>query len=183
MKTESNTVRVKIRRFQTSDIEALFEAVRESTIELSRWLPWCHAAYAIEEAAAFVNSRDEARASEEEYSFAVVDEASNEFLGGVGLNGINRAHQIGNLGYWVRSSQAGRGVASTAARLAARFGFEELKLQRIEIVAAVENETSQRVAEKICATREAVLRKRLLIHNVPHDAALFSLVAEDMKLW
>ncbi|HYE66449.1 MAG TPA: GNAT family protein, partial [Pyrinomonadaceae bacterium] len=60
------------------------------------------------------------------------------------------------------------------------FGLEELGLQRIEIVVAVDNWASQRVAEKVGATREGILRKRLLIHGRPQDALMYSLVAEDL---
>jgi RimJ/RimL family protein N-acetyltransferase len=87
---------------------------------------------------------------------------------------------MANLGYWVRTSATGHGVATTATRLAARFGFEELGMQRIEIVAALDNIPSQRVAEKSGAKREGVLRRRLLIRGESLDAVLFSLVPEDL---
>src|SRR5437764_6118705 len=48
---------------------------------------------------------------DEWYSFAVLDQSCGRFLGGVGINFINRVHQFANLGYWVRTSAAGRGVA------------------------------------------------------------------------
>jgi RimJ/RimL family protein N-acetyltransferase len=101
-------------------------------------------------------------------------------LGGVGLNFINRVHQFANLGYWTRTSASGKGIASQAARLVALFGLEQLGLQRIEIVAALPNLASQRVAEKIGAVREGVLRKRLRIRGEAEDAILFSLVREDL---
>ena len=85
---------------------------------------------------------------------------------------------MGNLGYWVRTSAAGRGAATRATRLAARFGFEQLGLHRIEIVAAIDNIGSQRVAEKAGAVREGVLRKRLLIRGKSQDAVLYSLIRE-----
>ena len=66
-------------------------------------------------------------------------------------------YQFANLGYWVRSSRAGRGVATTATLLTARFGLQTLALQRIEILAAVGNRASQRVAEKAGAKKEGVL--------------------------
>jgi RimJ/RimL family protein N-acetyltransferase len=87
---------------------------------------------------------------------------------------------MANLGYWVRTSAAGRGVATNATRAAARFGFEQLGLRRIEIVAAVDNIPSQRVAEKAGAVREGILRQRLLIRGKSMDAVLFSLVREDL---
>jgi ribosomal-protein-serine acetyltransferase len=68
------------------------------------------------------------------------------------------------------------------SRLAARFGFEELGLQRVEIVAAVENVSSRRAAEKAGARREGILRKRIVLYGVTHDAVLYSLVAEDLTL-
>ncbi|HEX8891487.1 MAG TPA: GNAT family protein, partial [Pyrinomonadaceae bacterium] len=67
----------------------------------------------------------------------------------------------------------------SATRLAARFALEELKLQRVEILAATGNHASQRVAEKAGATREGVLRKRLLVKGQAQDAVLYSLVSED----
>ena len=100
----------------------------------------------------------------------------------MGLNFFNRVHQVANLGYWVRTSATGRGVATKAAHLVARFGFAQLGLHRIEILAAVDNIASQRVAEKVGAVREGVLRKRLLINGESLDAVMFSLLPEDVGL-
>jgi len=171
--------RVLIRPYRAADIGAMYEAVRESIREVSRWLPWCHAGYTVEETKAFVMSREDAWKNDEAYGFGVFDSASGNYLGGVGLNFINRVHQCANLGYWVRSSQTGRGVASAATRLAARCALEHLGFQRVEILAAVGNRASQRVAEKAGATREGTLRQRLLVNGQPHDAVLYSLISED----
>ncbi len=100
----------------------------------------------------------------------------------MGLNFFNRVHQMANLGYWVRTSAVGRGTATLAACLVARFGFAQLGLHRIEILAAVDNIASQRVAEKVGAVREGVLRKRLLINGESHDAVMLSLLPEDVGL-
>ena len=169
-----------IRPYREEDASALYEAVRESLPEVSRWLPWCHENYSLEESKEFVGSRETATHDGEWYSFAVFEREGGKFLGGVGLNFFNRVHQMANLGYWVRTSAAGRGVATDATRAVARFGFEELGLQRIEIVVAVGNLSSQRVAEKAGAAREGVLRKRLVINGEPQGAVLFSLVREDL---
>jgi len=172
---------ILIRPFRDEDIHPLYEAVRESITELSRWLPWCHANYRIEETTEFIRSREAAWQNDTDYGFGVFETGTGKFLGGVGLSQINRTYQMGNLGYWVRTSSAGRGVTPRSARLAARFALEELKLQRVEILAAVGNRASQRVAEKVGAIREGTLRRRLLVNNQPQDAILYSLVSEDFK--
>jgi len=138
-------------------------------------LPY-HATGLLKESESFVLSREVAWNQKTEYDFAVFDVESEQFLGGVGLNQFNRDHNFANLGYWVRSSQTRRGIATAATLLAAQFGFEDLGLYRIEIVAAVGNTASQRVAEKANATREGILRSRLLLHNRPHEAVMYSLV-------
>jgi ribosomal-protein-serine acetyltransferase len=181
MSTELTDGKILIRTLSAEDVDAVFEAVRESMSELSKWMPWCHPDYAREETVAFINSRPDDWNADVAYTFAITDAQTGAFLGSVGLNFINRQYQMGNLGYWVRTSANGRGVAAAAARLIARFGFHELGLQRLEIIAAVENYPSQRVAEKTGATREGVLRKRLLYKGQTRDAVLYSLVAEDLE--
>ena len=116
-----------------------------------------------------------------EYAFAIVQAQDGQFLGGCGLNQINRVNRFANLGYWVRTSQAGHGVATVAARLLAQFGFGELKLSRLELVIDVDNQASQRVAEKLGAFREGVLRQRLSVHNQARDAVMYSLIPRDLK--
>ncbi len=170
-----------IRTYRPEDVNALFEAARESIAEVGRWLPWCHENYSIEETQHFINSRGPLSQGDEWYSFGIFEQDGGGFVGGVGINFINRVHQLANLGYWVRTSAAGRGVATIATRAVARFGFDQLSLQRIEIVAAVDNIPSQRVAEKAGAIREGVLRKRLLIGGKSIDAVMFSLVPDDLR--
>jgi RimJ/RimL family protein N-acetyltransferase len=170
---------VRLRRFHLEDADELYDAVRESVDELARWLPWCHAAYSRDEAQAWVESRAAAWVQGQEYSFVICRADGDRLLGGAGLNQFDPLRLRCNLGYWVRTSETGRGLATRGARLLARFGLESLGLERIEIVAAVGNRASQRVALKAGAQREGVARRRLRVHGVQHDAVCFSLIPQD----
>lgn len=172
---------IGIRPFRGGDVPLLFEAVRESVGELSAWMAWCRPDYSFQDSIEFVRSAPSAWESGEHFSFVVFEVNGGRFLGGTGLNFINRLHSFANLGYWVRSSATRRGVASRAVKLVARFGFEDLKFSRLEILAAVGNLASQRVAEKAGARREGTLRKRLQLHGQSEDAVMFSLVAGDLS--
>ncbi len=171
---------VLLRPYGSGDVEHLYQAVRESVTEMSTWMPWCHADYSIEESRAWVESRAEVWKKETEYDFAITDARDGSFLGGCGLSHIDQANQIANLGYWVRTSRTKRGVASAAVRLLVQFGLGKLKLNRIEIMAAVGNKASQRVAEKVGARREGILRNRLVVRDRVYDAVMFSLIPEDL---
>jgi RimJ/RimL family protein N-acetyltransferase len=85
------------------------------------------------------------------------------------------------MAYWVRSSQIGRGLATAAVKLLAGFGFDELGLNRLEIVVAKGNFPSQRVAEKAGALREGELRRRIQVRDRIFDVVMFSLIPTDMK--
>jgi RimJ/RimL family protein N-acetyltransferase len=182
MRTELSNDFVKIRRYCADDIPSLFEAARESANEMLAWLSWCHPDYTVEESRSFVLSSESAWDEKTGFAFAVLDVKNNLFLGGIGLTKISRNHKFANLGYWVRSSQTGRGAATAAALLAAKFGFEDLGLNRIEILAAEGNAASRRVAEKAGAKQEGILRNRLLLHNRPHDAVMYSLIPSDINI-
>jgi len=69
---------------------------------------------------------------------------------------------------------------TTAARLADRFAFRELKLTRHEIVARVDNVASRRVAEKVGSTFEYVARNRLLHKGRPYYASVYSLLPGEV---
>ena len=171
---------VRIRPYAPSDAEALYEAVRESIAEVGAWLEWCHPDYAIEESRAWIDHCAAARAEGREYNFAIVD-ADDRFLGGCGLNRIEHNHRVANLGYWVRTSAAGRGVATAATLLLAEFAFEQTNLNRLQILASTRNTASQRVAERAGARREAVAPDRLFLRGERHDAVQYALLRSEFR--
>jgi ribosomal-protein-serine acetyltransferase len=181
MKTEWEGDVVGIRPYRQSDVPLLLEAVQESMKELHEWLPWCHPQYNIHDSTEFMTTREEEWRNGEHYSFVIYARANGFFLGGVGINFINHVHNFANLGYWVRTRATRHGVATAAVRLAAEFAFNELKFSRLEIVAGLNNKASQRVAEKVGALREGLLRRRLLLYGEPQDAVLFSLIPDDLR--
>jgi len=62
-----------------------------------------------------------------------------------------------------------------------RFAFNELRLNRVEITVAVDNQASLRVVEKVGATKEGILRNRLTKNDAPCDAVMFSLIPQDLE--
>jgi RimJ/RimL family protein N-acetyltransferase len=172
--------KITIRPYKAEDADDLYEAARESVTDLFPWMPWCHPDYSRAEAEAWARSRAQLFSEGREYDFAIVDSAGR-FLGGCGLNQISREHWFANLGYWVRTSAAGHGTAPAATRRLAAFAFAETNLLRLEIVCAVENRRSQRVAEKAGAIREGILHDRLFLHGQSHDAVIYALVKSNRE--
>jgi RimJ/RimL family protein N-acetyltransferase len=172
---------VHIRRYQYSDAVQVFQAIQESLAEVSRWLPELNTSLTLEEVQSYIESQPSLRAERKAYNFAIVDAYDSGILGGCGLTRVNWQHRLANLFYWVRSSRTGGGIASAATAQLAQFGFETLELHRIEIVVATRNPASIRVAEKVGAKREGILRNRITLNDTVHDAFMYSLIPSDLE--
>ena len=169
--------RCKAKLYEPEDAEDIVAAVMESVLEVGRWMAWCRPGYSIDDARDWIRLQQELTRQDLAYEFAIRDDAGR-YLGGCGVNQVNKANRFANLGYWVRTSAMGNGIAPAAARLVANEVFRATDLVRLEIVCAVENVRSQRVAEKVGAMREGVLRRRLAIPGGSSDAVMYSLVRE-----
>jgi RimJ/RimL family protein N-acetyltransferase len=177
---KSKDGRIILRPPGMDDVPSIYEAVQVSMQELMPWMDWCHPEYSSDETSEWIQRIPEGWKEGVNYQFGIFDAFSGQFLGGCGLNHINRYYRMANLGYWVRSDRTREGVATEAAVLVAKFGFQELGLRRIEIVTGIENKPSNRVAEKTSAQYEGVLRKRLKFGDRNIDAAMYSLIPEDL---
>jgi RimJ/RimL family protein N-acetyltransferase len=170
---------VAVRAWRPDDAPALVEAVQESVVELAAWMPWAHAGWSRDDADAWIDESLVAMKAGSRYEFAIVDQ-DDGVLGACGVNQLRPVQRFANVGYWVRSAAAGRGVAPAAVRLISEFAFDVVGMQRIEIVVQVGNARSERVAAKAGATREGVLRHRLRTRDVPVDAVMYSLIPRDL---
>ncbi len=164
-----------LRPFVNEDAAAFAQAARESTPTVGLWMPWCHANYTEQEALDWFASCRQGLENGSAYEFGVFTYDGSELLGGAGLNMISKLHAYSNLGYWVRQSHQRRGIAFNCVKVLREFAFENLKLNRIEIVVAVGNETSAGVARRSGATLECVAKNRLVLHSNPVAASIYSI--------
>jgi ribosomal-protein-serine acetyltransferase len=169
---------ISIRPYRIADAPPLLEAAMESVPEAYPFMPWCHPGLTLLEMHTWIEAQVAAREARTAYELVILSQ-DGRFLGGCGLNQIDAANQRANLGYWVRSSARGRGVATAAVRQLVRWGFENTDLVRLEVLVSIQNKRSLRVAEKSGAWREGILRKRLMLHGTAHDAVVFSFVRPD----
>ncbi|MCH8620884.1 GNAT family N-acetyltransferase [Undibacterium sp. TS12] len=171
-----------LRAYESRDADMFAAVVRESVPTVGRWMSWCHAEFNTADAQAWFEVCDKAREEGSAYEFGIFSEDGHELLGGAGLNLISKMHNYCNLGYWVRPSRQGQGLASKAAGVLAGIGFNELGLSRIEVVAAEGNHGSIKVASKLGAQLECMARNRLLVGGVPVRAAVHSLLPQDLRI-
>ncbi|WP_149548707.1 GNAT family N-acetyltransferase [Streptomyces marokkonensis] len=115
-------------------------------------------------------------------SFRIEDAGTGTALGHIGVNEIRPALRVGRVGYWVLPEARGRGVATRALLLAARWAFTGLGLHRLELDHAVGHEASCRVAERCGFRYEGTMRGAAFAadrHDAFRDAHLHARLATD----
>lgn len=174
------TARFVLRRFGRRDADLVAESVQASLPELCEWLPWAHPHYTREEAAAFVRDSVAAWREGRAYDYAIRPIGDPEsHLGNISIWSVSRLGRTGEIGYWVRTDQTAKGVATEVTARLIRLGFEELDFHKINLRIAVGNRASERVAEKLGFTKEGVLREELLIKGRWVDHTLYSILVHE----
>lgn len=177
------TPRLTLRPFRRRDVDDLVSAVKASMPELSQWLPWAHAGYDKGEALRFVRDSAAAWTEGRAFDFAIrFTEDDTSHLGNISVWPVSRRERSGEIGYWIRSDMAGKGIATEAAARVAQVGFEELGLHRITLRIAVGNRSSERVAEKLGFVQEGLLRKEVLVRGEWLDHTLWAMLEEEFRV-
>lgn len=166
------TDRLVLRPFSVGDVPYVVEAARDP--QMLRWMLW-----AAEESAERAREFCTRLAHEDpvhKINFAV--EVDGRCSGSVGLQRAEWMFGRVEIGYWLAPWARGRGLATEAVRRVTDYAFQT-GLYRVELLAAVGNEPSQRVAERAGFVREAVLRRAgLLPGGSRTDMVMFARLAE-----
>ncbi|GAB3636689.1 GNAT family N-acetyltransferase [Hymenobacter arcticus] len=116
------------------------------------------------------------------YAFALELKVTGELVGGIGLTPDPRLDRA-EAGYWLGQDYWGQGLASEALGALLRFGFDELKLNKIFATHITSNPASGRVMLKNGMVKEGELAQHTKRDGHYHDLWQYRLLrAEYMQL-
>lgn len=173
------TERLVLRCPELTDLEPIHESVLESVESLRPWMPWV-----ADEPSTLAQRADVIRRlrtgfdRQEDLTYMLYDRASGGHLGGAGLHPRVGPGGI-ELGYWIRESAQGQGLAGEATQALLRVAFQFVGVDRVEIRIEPSNRASRRVVEKLEIPREAVLRRRFPRAGDLQDVEVYSVFASD----
>lgn len=116
-----------------------------------------------------------------QYVFALQLKETEAFIGLLGLTLGKLNYRTGEVWFKIHKDFWKKGFMTEAVTELLKFGFEELKLHRIEAGCAVENNASIKVLEKVGMTREGRKRKILPIRGEWKDNYFYAILEEDFK--
>jgi RimJ/RimL family protein N-acetyltransferase len=122
--------------------------VRESLAELKLWMPWASDEYSEESAEQFCRRAAANFITREQLQFLILSRQNGTHLGSIGAFKFDWNVPKGEIGYWLRTSQVGRGLMSEAVNALSDFLLEKLQFKRVEIRCDEKNLRSSAVAQR-----------------------------------
>ena len=115
--------------------------------EVPRWTR-VPAPYTKEDAWAWVAMAESMDREGTAYHLLAVDAETDAPLGSIGLEVHERPQRHGEIGYWLAASARGRGIATRAVAMLARWGVDTLSVPLVELHVLPANARSLAVAER-----------------------------------
>ena len=120
--------------------------------------------------------------AEDRADFAITLKDNPAYLGEAVLNDIDFVNRSANFRIALASKTLfGHGYGSEATRLIVAYGFQTIKLHRIELEVYDFNPRAEHVYKKIGFVHEGVRRDVLLWDGVYHSAIVMGILASDYK--
>jgi RimJ/RimL family protein N-acetyltransferase len=178
------TERLVIRCWDPRDAPLASEAVQSSLDELRPWMPWAHEQS--QSPADVVNLLRRFRGAfdlDQNFVYGIFSPDEREVVGGTGLH-ARVGEGAFEIGYWIRTSRTGEGLATETAAALTRVAFEVCGVERVELHVDPANARSLRIPHKLGYTEEGTLRRRLAPpppESVRRDVVVFSMLADEFS--
>lgn len=179
--TFANTPRLQLRPMAPQEARELLALVAASREELGRFMSWPKEMRDLDHARRFIRVGRESWLAERTVRLGVYERETGALLGNVEIDNVDLRRGQAELGYWVRSDCARRGIATEAARPMLRYAFETLRLHKVRADVAVGNHGSARVLEKLGFQREGTLREDRSVGGVWTDHWRFGVLAREHR--
>ena len=116
-----------------------------------------------------------------DFILAITQIDTRKLIGCINLS-LNLHHHKAELGYWIGKFYWNQGYCTEAAQRMIKFGFKELKLNKITSRHISSNPASGKVMKKIGMIEEGFLKQELFKNNTFHDLIVFGLLKENYDL-
>jgi RimJ/RimL family protein N-acetyltransferase len=174
------TGRLALRPFEPGDLEGL--SAFHSLPEVARFLYW--EPRDLEQVRGVLEAKLGQTTLEEEgqvLALAVVGREAGVVVGEVSLHWLSRRHRQGEIGFVFHPAHQGRGLATEAASVVLRLGFEGLGLHRVIGRCDALNLPSARLMERLGMRREAHFVHNEIFKGAWGDELVYALLEDEWR--
>ncbi|MFJ5717356.1 GNAT family N-acetyltransferase [Neobacillus sp. NPDC093127] len=168
---------VSLKLIELKDAERIFELTNQNREHLREWLPWLDMTTKIEDTKGFIQMCLKGYAENKSLNAVIL--FKGEIVGAASFNTIDWSNKNAHIGYWLAAEYQGNGIMTKTARALTDYAISELKLNRVEIRAAVENKKSRSIPERLGFVNEGCIRQAEWLYDHYVDHMVYGMLAED----
>lgn len=175
---ELTTPRLRLRAPTLDDTAALFTMYGNAEVmRYSGRAPHAH----VDEIREKLTSDIEAMQRGESVRWVMMPLGTPEVIGTLGLFHWSKNDRRAEIGYLLHPSHWGRGLMKEILPSVVRFGFEVMRLHRVDAQVDPENVASLRVLENLGFRREGLLRESTFSNGRYSDTVVLGLLEQDWR--
>ncbi|EHJ08317.1 GNAT family N-acetyltransferase [Staphylococcus simiae] len=171
---------ISLKGLELADANALFELVDNSRETLGQWLPWVPLTKEPSDSEVFIRGAIQQYNQDNGVHYGIWYDG--QLAGVIGLHYIDRTNKRTSIGYYLAQQFEGQGIMTVSTQALINYCFTELRLNRVEIRAAVNNFKSQAIPRRLGFTEEGVLRQDELLNGQFSSSYVFSLLKSEYQL-
>ncbi|GAB1047593.1 GNAT family N-acetyltransferase [Shewanella algae] len=170
------TSRLRLRPLQVQDADALLAIFSDPEV-MKYWntAPWTHSSDALD----FISAAKQGMTRQEGITLGIFQRDTCELLGKCMLFSYDSGSKRAEIGFGLGKAAWGKGYIQEAGEALIDYGFNTLKLRRIEAEIDPGNNASAKALDKLGFIREGLLRQRWQINGVISDSALYGRLVSD----
>ena len=171
-----NTERLILRRMELTDLPNLVKYASNKKVSDNVFgYPY---PYLEEDAIARMNTVIEGFKNKHRFIFTITQKGENELIGEIGLR-LETEHNKAEIGYWIAEPYRGKGIATEAVAAVLKFGFEEIKLNKIFATCFDGNDVSGKVLEKNRMILEGNLKQEYFFKGEYRDSLHYRMTKDE----
>lgn len=164
---------LRLRMLTPENSLLLFLLISKNKKHLEPWFEWANHVDSEQDCLEFIENSNQK-------DFGIwVDDA---LIGVIGFHEINWNHKHAEIGYWIAEDQQHKGYVKLAVKALIAYLLLEFKLNRIEILCAINNKASRGLAEKLGFQFEGIQRDGYHFQDRFSDVACYSLLAREFVM-
>ena len=168
---------LRLREIAATDAPAIFNLIDSNRNYLREWLPFVDYTKAVSDTEAFILTVT-AEANFSDLVFIIL--YKGQPAGIIGFKGIDLINLKLEIGYWLVEAQQNKGIMIRSCRALVKHAFKQLKMNRIQIKVAIENQRSKKIPLKLDFKKEGVQREGELGSSGEfYDLEVYSLLKRE----
>ena len=177
MQTITVSEQLRLVPLEISDADELFSLTETNRSGLRKWLPWLDTIRRVDDTRAFIRAAQLQIGRNNGAQLAI--KSGGRIAGIVGHHQIDWRNRLTSLGYWLGAKYQGQGLVTASCGALIEHAFNDLRLNRIEIRCAVDNQKSRAIPVRLCFKEEGLLREAEWLYDHFVDHVVYAMLVKE----